>query len=282
MIQSILGPNGSGKGVGASHLVVLPSWRHGRPVVANYRLYPERCGFPADLYRPLESWTEITRLGVQCWHCRRLGRIASVEDKDHREAAFVHARALEGGPCPDAELSVTENRPCTLILDEITSVLPSRGSSDMPVELQRMLHQFRKPDVSFTWMAVAWARCDLIAREATMRVIECSPVAAWLTAKRAPGTAWVEHRVFRFEAYDAYEYNEADETGRLDGLRPQRTKHLWRPEARRLAQRVYDTKEGVALLDNVQCAECGGRLPKKVCKGDHGRDTRTGTRTRMA
>jgi len=249
-------------------------------VVANYKLYPERCGYPADLFRPLTSWTQITRLGVQCWHCRRMAFLQEVKNEDHREAAYEHIAELAGGPCADAELSVTENRPCTLVLDEITSVLPSRGASDMPVELQRMLHQFRKPDVWFTWMAVAWARCDLIAREATMRVIEASPVLPSLTAKREKGSAWPEQRVFRFEAYDAYEYNEADELGRLDRLEAQATKYLWKPKARRQAQRVYDTKEGVSLLDNVQCADCGGRLPKNPCRCP--KDHRVGTKSKLA
>jgi len=279
VINAVLGRNGGGKGIGTAHTVILPSWLKGRPVVANYRLFPERCGFPGDLYRPLKSWAEITRLGVQCWPCRRLGRLMSIKDEDVRNQTLMHAHDLRERPCPDAELSVTENRPCTLVLDEITSVLPSRGSADMPVELQRMLHQFRKPDVWFTWQAVAWARCDLIAREATMRVIECSPVWPGLTAKKQADTAWPEQRVFRFEAFDAFAYNEADETGRLEALEPMATKYLWKPSKLRHAQKVYDTKEGVALLDNVQCRDCGGRLPRISCRCT--KDTRTGTKVHV-
>jgi len=109
-----------------------------------------------------------------------------------------------------------------------------------------------------------------------MRVVECSPVLGNYTARRVPGSAWPEQRLFRFESFDAYEYNEADEKGRLEALAPQRTKYLWRPSARRLAQSAYDTKEGVALLDNVQCGSCGGRVPKVACRC--AKDTRTGTK----
>jgi hypothetical protein len=111
---------------------------------------------------------------------------------------------------------------------------------------------------------VAWARCDLIAREATVDVIEASPFLPMFTAKKERGTAWAENRVFRLEKFDAYEYNEADETGRLGALEPQRTKYLWRPREVVAAQLAYDTKEGVELLDNVQCVDCGGKLPRKL------------------
>jgi hypothetical protein len=61
-IVGFVGANGAGKTLGMVELLALPSWRRGRPVVANFALEPERAGFPADLYQPLRTWQDVTKL----------------------------------------------------------------------------------------------------------------------------------------------------------------------------------------------------------------------------
>src|SRR5688500_7844282 len=63
MIVAVVGRNGAGKTAGAVALFAVDSWLRGRPVVANFRLYPERLGFPKRFYRPLYSYSDVARLG---------------------------------------------------------------------------------------------------------------------------------------------------------------------------------------------------------------------------
>lgn len=242
MIRAFVGPNGSGKTLAMVAQMAFRSWAQGRVVVSNFRLFPERVGFPQHLYRPLESWLMIPRLGR--W----------VDDRGRPEV-------MGDG----AVRSVTNNKGVTLLLDEITSVLPARDSVNVPPELQRMLNQFRKPDVWVGWSAPAWLRADIMLREVTFDVCESAPVLGRWTAKYVAGSAWPQHRLFRWRVYDAFAYETAVNKGGGD-LRPLRTRHLWRPPERRRFQAAYNTLEGVGLLDHIQCGECGGKFARRVCR----------------
>ncbi len=144
MIRGFVGPNGAGKTLMMTEKMAVPAWSKGHVMVANYTLTPGRLGFDEGLFQPLLSWRDISRLGVQCRACFDF---RDAEDKGHHEA-------FAGGGCERAEWSNTANRPATLLVDEISSAFPSRGSADMPSELARMLHQFRKPMVSVGWTGV--------------------------------------------------------------------------------------------------------------------------------
>lgn len=247
MIRAFVGRNGAGKTAAMTFLMAVRSWQMDRQVVSNYRLFPERLGYDADLYRPLRSWTEIPRLGR---HVQ--------EDGNPRVTS-------------DGELwSLTGNEGCTLLLDEITSVLPARDAVNVPPELQRMLNQFRKPDVWLGWTAPAWERADLMLREVTMDVTVCRPMWPLVTARRDPGSLWPSQRWFRWATYDAFDYEEASARQMWTAIRPLKVRRLWKPPERRRMFNAYDTKQGVELLDHIQCEECGGKFTRKTCRDPEG------------
>ena len=263
MIRAFVGRNGYGKTLGMVAQMAIPSWRAGRPTVANFGLHPEKLGYPevvlgvdgpVPLAIRLRSYLDIPRLGRHM-------------DEHGEPRRLTDAEAAALGEEPGALWSITGNLPCTLLLDEITSVLPARDAVNVPPELQRMLNQFRKPDVWVGWSAPAWARADLMLREVTMDVVESRPVLEWLTSKTVKGQSWKQHRCFRWTVYDAFEYEEAD-AGRVSwNAVGSKRSFLLSPRRRKLIQSVYNTLEGVELLDHIQCGVCGGRIPRKVCRG---------------
>lgn len=265
-ITFYVGWNGFGKTHAAVQYGVLPAWEAGRTVVSNITLFPEEGGFSEDLYRPLSDWAEIPRLGrhqkricgacgwrVRAEECRRCGGEPVDVPKMH----------------PDGGLwSITGNVGVGLLLDEVTAVLPARDAVNVPPELQRMLNQFRKPDiapVSFT--APAWARLDLMAREVVTTVVESQPVFPLLFSKRtgSGGSTWMEHRIFKRFWFNAMEYEEATVRGTEAMLVPQRRKWLVSQTKRHLVNRLYDTLEGVDLMDHIACGVCGGKYRRQTC-----------------
>lgn len=69
---------------------------------------------------------------------------------------------------------IPELESCELVLDEISSALPSRQAQSVPPQLVRVLNQLRKTDVRCAWTAPSWARADLLLREVTQAVTVCT------------------------------------------------------------------------------------------------------------
>lgn len=271
MIVGLVARNGVGKTLGAVHLYVLQCWKIGRPVASNIALRPEKAGYPGDLYVAVSTMDDLLRLGVQCQFCHDEHYRADEETgmKLDHDAAL-----LELGLCEKAASSITGNRPCMLLLDEITSVLPSRDFANVPPQLQRMTQQLRKPQVSpVVWTAPSYARADKLLREVCTHIVEASVILPGLTSKRASIFAWPQHRFFMYRVYDAADYEAAfgdapDLAALLDPEppRPKRRRYLLGRAARARAFAAYDTREGVALLDHIECSDCGGKFSRKSCK----------------
>lgn len=68
---------------------------------------------------------------------------------------------------------ISSLRSCELLLDEISSALPSRQAHSVPPELMRVLNQLRKGDVRCTWTAPDWGRADVALRSVTQAVTLC-------------------------------------------------------------------------------------------------------------
>ncbi len=238
-IQAFVGPNGGGKSLAAMELMVVRSWAAGRPVCANLALYPERLGYPADLYVPLESWKQIPELsGV------------------------------------------------TLVLDEISSVLPSRQAMSVPPQLVRVLNQLRKGDVDLGWTAPNWSRCDVLLREVTQAVTVCrgsmpdrwqrleSGPARWNRPKLTDDVdkamrhvkGWPPNRFFSWTTYDAMEFDEFSYSTAKQ-IRPRRRVRYLRQ--RHGTDLAYNTLEAVNLLDHLDdvglCVSCGGTRSRHKC-----------------
>lgn len=243
-IAGVVGANGHGKTLGAVALFVLPAWATGRVVVSNLRLYPEALGYPAEYWRPLSSGAELLRLG------------------DHGGRVEPETGEL---------WSTTEDRGVMLLLDEITSVFPSRGFADLPYEVQRFLQQMRKPDVApVVWTAPAWARADLMLREVCQFAIEAEPMFPLLSRRPSTPWGWPGHRWFRYLIHDAFSYEEfigvAVAGGERSRREPESVRRLWRRKVLKAARLAYDTREGVELLDHIACPRCGGKQARKTCR----------------
>ena len=263
-IAAFVGPNGSGKTFGVVCLGVLPAWDAGRLVVSNLALYPERLGFPADLYQPLSSWKDIARIGA---------------------CPAPEGVACEPGEC---EHSSTRGRGCLLVLDEASAVLPSRSSASVPAQLIVVLNQLRKRDVTLMWTAPDFARMDIIVRACTQTVTlasgfapdrwvrDCPPgTSAWLPPRALDEDGqpipvergWRPNRGFTFKTYEATSYDEFT-LGKTERLRPRSSVTIWR--TRHGAMHAYETLEQVALLDHLAdtgtCWECGGKKKAEVCR----------------
>jgi hypothetical protein len=174
---------------------------------------------------------------------------------------------------------------CTLLLDEISSVLPSRQAMSVPPQLVRILNQLRKGDVDLGWTAPNWARCDVLLREVTQAVTVCrsSFPDRWQReqeqrmfprARRnetggrlAYEAGWLPNRLFTFTTYDALEFDEFTYAAVKD-VKPRAVQRYWR--SRHLAHTAYGTLDAVGLLDHLDdvgvCVICGGQRKRPQCK----------------
>lgn len=262
-----VGRNGFGKTHAMVEHGVLPCWRQGRTVVSNISLYPEELGYPADLYQPLnEPLLELPRLGRHvkrlCVGCRQRCRAETCRSCGESSLEVTRAH-------PDGGMwSLTGNKGVGLVMDEITTMFPSRDSVSLPPELQRLLNQWRKPDIAPVMLsAPAWARADLMIRETCTAVVESEPWLPLLFSKRPPTTwGWPSHRAFIRRWYDPFAYEQADATGKWEMCPATRLARSWRPKANRAVQAAYDTFEGVELADHIACGICGGKTMRGSCK----------------
>ena len=233
-IRAFVGPNGGGKTLAAMQLAVLPALNEGRQVVST-------CAINHPKARLLHSWREMLIL-----------------------------------------------RDCLLLLDEISSELPSRGSMGMPPQLMRMINQLRKVDVECVWTAPNWARADVALREVTQEVTVCrgfmgdrwvreAVVPKWTrpySAKfRGPdgrlmrrSPRWPSQSLFRWVTYEASGFDEFT-LHAVRKVKPRGKVWYWRPWHE--AQFLYDTVEGVTLMDHVDetgvCVVCGGARKRHQC-----------------
>lgn len=298
-IRAFVGSNGAGKTLAMTARAAVPAWERGVIVVSNYRLYPQRFGFPARLWRPLRSWRQIGRLGKHvdflCGVCKEP---VPDEYECHPDAELLEVPVrLDSGEL----FSLTDNQPCLLLLDEITAAIPARGFSEMPPELGRLLNQFRKPDVLVAWSAPNWNRADKILREVTQYVTVCRGFFPdrWLRdkigglKKDANGKkirnrdGWGANRLFRLSHYDAMAFEEfsLDAAGRT--IAPMGVDYYWRPNGQRAQSalgvpgavftrrapvrhyRAYDTRQSVMLMDHLDqvgvCVVCDGSRRRPAC-----------------
>lgn len=174
---------------------------------------------------------------------------------------------------------------CTLILDEITSVLPSRQSMSLPPQLARVLNQLRKADVQLAWTAPDWRRADTILREVTQAVTVCRGLIPdryerqpdrrmFPRAQRDDdgrrvewSAGWKPNRLFVWSTWDAMEFEEFSST-EANRHRPVKVRRYWR--SRHGAHLAYDTRQSVELLDHLDdvgtCVVCGGHRSRAKCK----------------
>jgi hypothetical protein len=167
-----------------------------------------------------------------------------------------------------------------ILLDEITSVLPSRSFASVPPELQRVLNQLRKRDVEVVWTAPNWARSDLLLREVTQLVTVCRGYGRQ-RYKRGPdgwvrnedgkrvrtNSRWPNRKLFRWSTYDAMEYDDYQDR-RQNVIKTKWERWYYRSHGKRDPW-AYETLEPVGLLDHLDdlgsCLQCGRQRKRSYC-----------------
>lgn len=177
-----------------------------------------------------------------------------------------------------------------LLLDDISSHLPARGSASVPTALVSRIDSMRHYRMAVVWTAPSWKGADVALRRVTQQVTFCKGMMpdrwermAWteghapklLTGRRLRNVSgkpvgsdplWRPNRLFRFRTYDGARISEDT------GLPMRETKALrktwyWRPW--HTEQRLYDTLAPIGLLDNVDesgsCLMCGGHKTRRKC-----------------
>ncbi len=256
-LRAYCGPNGSGKSLLAVAQVALPAMRRGYPVVSNLNLDPAAVGLDPALFVPLTSWRQIPYLGVQ-------------------------KRPAD---------SITGNRPCVLLLDEITSCLPARQTLNVPPELLRVMDQFRKQKTVVVVTAPTFPKIDKFLRSNIQIVTICEGYRPDKWQRGAAGKPvrvkgrrvrysepWAPFRRVRFWHYNAFEVENFDKNS-VRTIEPVGHGVYWRAARWQNAQRAYDTQEHVRLLDLVDdnyCAHCSKKVRgSDFCSGDHGPEAKS-------
>jgi hypothetical protein len=271
-IAIVLGRNGAGKTHAAVQEFVVPTWRVGRAVWSNTPLFPEEAGLARELYRPLDDpLGQLPRLGRHvkrvCVACGVRARKAPCRACGSLNVVDVPRRH------PDGSLwSLTENVGVGVLFDECTAMFPSRGTLSVPPQMQRLLKQWRKPDIGPVVITdTSWARIDLLIRETALVVVESHPAfERWLSRRPETPWGWPQHRAFVRVSYDGASYERADATGRWDMCPALSTRTRWQWWRNQRVFDLYDTTAGVEVADHVECPECFGTLKMKPCPDPHG------------
>jgi len=152
-----------------------------------------------------------------------------------------------------------------LLMDEIVGIAHSRQSSSLPAPMMLLLNQFRKADITVRWTAPDWDRADKLIRETTQGVTLCT---GSMGIKQ--GTAlWASNRRFRFETFDAKDFNEFNANAR-DKLDHATKQWFWAPG--HVVRDHYDTLESVIMLGHASetgiCVSCDGTRRRGECTCD--------------
>lgn len=161
---------------------------------------------------------------------------------------------------------IFEARDCEILLDEVSGIASARQFATLPAQLETRLQQLRKRNVRVRWTCPNYARADVILREVTKGVVYCQGH----LGRTPSGSAWPQHRLFRWYTYDAAAFEAFSlkemERGELKVLSKQ---WYWRRDIDPIAAR-YDTLSEVSTMDHVTivgtCLDCGGQRKRHACK----------------
>jgi hypothetical protein len=268
-IHIYVGPNGHGKSLLATY-DTLPDLDFGRPVLSTVRLL--------DFRNPRDC-----QGGRYCDdpenHLIRKRRVTLVEHSDGPptvEFSTFTDGELHKAPHPyyvplRSYRQLMDWRDGTVFFDEATGGLSSRQTLTTPPEIQNLLMQLRRRNVTLRITAPTWNRIDVLVREVAQGV---TLVEGHIGKRRkvAEGEApilWKDRRFFIARTYDPLMFDEFDHR-RAVGVVPEISQWLWRPGA--LTERAFDTRDSVSSVGavdmNGSCVSCGGRRALVKCSCD--------------
>lgn len=157
-----------------------------------------------------------------------------------------------------------------ILFDEIVGVAGAREGMSLPVQVQNLLVQLRRKDVTLRWTAPGWARADKIIRETSQGATLCRGYwAKSVVDESGRQLSWKQRRLFKWKTYAAEDFEEwsASKEAGTKKLRTVTSSWYWAPGGR--AQWSYDTYDDVSRIalpiESGRCASCGGTRRAKPC-----------------
>lgn len=245
-IRGYIGANGSGKSLTAI-ADLLPSLASGRPVLSAVRLldWNARPGDPC-----LNAACDVVGHGVP-----ESGHVPS-------HPGWIPLRRMT---------QLLEVEHCDILLDEVGSLVSSRQSASLPFQIEALLQQCRKDDLTVSWTAPAWGRADKILREVSTLATVCRGHGT----RRHPERLWSQRRLIQAVSYHAADLDDFEVVKVQAGpaaTRPRRVAAQWYRVIKSAASRAYDTFEPVPPLgfaaQSGLCVSCGGRRAPVKCSCD--------------
>lgn len=238
-IMAYVGPNGFGKSLAAVY-DSMPSLDSGRPVLSTVRLLDWRNP------RPCED-------GDDC-----------AFPIDHEKG---HAAAHPYWQPFRTWTDLLNFEYGDVLMDEMAGVASSRDAVGPPTAVQTFVMKLRKTDICLRWTAPAWARGEKIVREITQGVTDCN---GRMPVRDQSGRVWPRNRLFRWNTYDARDFDEftfgAKETAKVEG-RTLAGGWFWGPGSD--VFNAYDSTGGVLAVDHVldsgRCSVCNGKRTPAPC-----------------
>lgn len=159
---------------------------------------------------------------------------------------------------------VVDARKATFILDEVLQTLNNRQSAGLPTQVQMLIVQCRRRDNTIRWTSPSYAHADKDMRRVTQAVTVCRGFMP--KTSRDEDREWVERRLFRWDTYDAQDWEELT-AGKIERAKRECRQLFWRPGCR--AETSYDTLADVRVLSHLSeagvCAYCNGRRRHASC-----------------
>jgi len=176
---------------------------------------------------------------------------------------YKHLHRLSG---PDALLSLATAENGAVLLDEVTTLLSSRGTVDLPPEVVDTIVQLRKRNVELLWTTPTPARCDIVLREVTQVLVVSEAVIA-------RGSGWSRSPIVqRVTTLDVRMGDPTKDLLESPGLMERKIvdrEFVWW-NRRRFAKLPYVTGNFVFKATEVthgRCLICGGQRKIHACKG---------------
>lgn len=157
---------------------------------------------------------------------------------------------------------------CDVLFDEVQGIADARnGANGLPVQVRNFLGQLRRNDVTLRWTAPSWNWADSRLRDITKAVTVCRGHMSKLPDD--PKMVWRVNRLFRWNTYDAKDFDRWDNGTTEAKLKGRLNAWFWRPGS--AAEAYYDSLAPVSFIADVlesgRCAWCGGRrrVPECTC-----------------
>jgi len=156
---------------------------------------------------------------------------------------------------------------CDILMDEIVGVASAYEGMSMPTQVNNILMQLRRRDVTLRWTTPNWSSAAKRIREVSKAVTYC----VGRFAVYADGASWPSNSLFEWKTYDAGNFEQFT-VGTRNNAVPITFEWYARIFKKNKADALYDTLSEVTSIGshtaNGMCVHCGGKRSIKGCTCD--------------